>query len=274
MASRLPAQEISNPMNQEMNSATRPETAMTMSTEDESLGQAEVLFVSLGSVCIPAGYISESGLRTCGYMPFDWICSKDGEKLIEIIKDDFAHFFDLRYYRPYRENPFMANNLLHTYYHFEFVHDHDIMEDLSARFLPKYERRVNRFRLLDTYQGRVVFVRYSSGFDPDCYWHFPENTEISDMYAHRLYATLRERFPQLKFSLVIMNRGYNEILEEETQLADNLWKVKFNPGVTRYSLDAAQAEVRIEFRLFLTKLAESLQEKPSFFQSLAQWLGW
>ncbi len=230
--------------------------------KDEDLGNAGAVFVSLGSVCIPAGYVSESGLRTCGYMPFDWICSKDGEKLIEIIKDDFRYFFNREYYLPYRDNPRKDNNLLHTYYHFEFVHDPEAVEDLMNKLFPKYMRRIERFRQLSNYRGKVIFIRYASGFDADCYWQFPENEEISDLYSLRLYNALKERFPRLDFQLVILNRGYNEIIEEEIKISDHVWKIRFNPGMSRYNPHGSQPEVRVAFRKLLLKLLpEELQQQ-------------
>jgi len=51
----------------------------------------EPIFVSLGSYCAPASLIRSSGFRKAAF-PFDWNISLDGEKLIELLEDDFEHF--------------------------------------------------------------------------------------------------------------------------------------------------------------------------------------
>ncbi|HSX13498.1 MAG TPA: DUF1796 family putative cysteine peptidase, partial [Chlamydiales bacterium] len=103
----------------------------------------EVLFVSLGSSCTSASMIRESGCRAEGYMPFDWICSKNNDKLIEILNDDFLHFFNNEYI-------FMCDKYLHhivnSYYYLEFVHS---FEDSEEKFRSKYRRRIERFRKLN-----------------------------------------------------------------------------------------------------------------------------
>ena len=74
------------------------------------------LFVSLGSYCKPAHMLRFCNLRKVAF-PFDWICSMDGNKLIEIIESDFNNFLNENFLIGYEH----SGALLHTYYHLEFL---------------------------------------------------------------------------------------------------------------------------------------------------------
>jgi hypothetical protein len=192
------------------------------------------LFVSLGSVCTPANFTRLCGIRTASF-PFDWIVSMDGEKFIEILEDDFLHFFNMEYL--IRDNDFLqnvynapvnGNVLLNTYYHLEFLHEEGNWRtqffSTMQTFGTRYKRRIARFRNLRTFPGKVFFMRSAYPTDdPHRFFRFKENNEISEEYSFRLYNALKRYFPNLDFTLIIMNFHENDKeYVAERELADNL----------------------------------------------------
>ncbi|WP_158227807.1 DUF1796 family putative cysteine peptidase [Estrella lausannensis] len=165
----------------------------------------EPLFISLGSICRTASSLKEQGLRKASF-PFDWYLSVDGEKMIEIIKDDFRYFFNRKYL-----TPFVTGVLLNTYYHFEFSHEgiwaNGLVNDQFIKFYEKYYRRIERFRKLGQYQGKLFFVRSAWPLSTHPNYAFSDqgNLDISLEYAERLHTTLQSRFPKSDVYLIIQN---------------------------------------------------------------------
>jgi hypothetical protein len=188
----------------------------------------EPLFVSLGSWCEVAHALKACEIRNAAY-PFDWITSIDSERFLEVLQDDFHHFFDEAFLVVGGRDP---GYLLHTYYRLEFLHDGDF-RDLTTmqKFKDKYQRRIERFRMLAEYPGKVFFVRTAyAGSTTDLYYLCADNLEISDGYAWKLYRILQERFPKLDFTLVIINNDENHAVYEEKKLTEKLIKVRSHPG--------------------------------------------
>ncbi len=190
----------------------------------------EPLFVSLGSYCDPAHVLRLCNLRKAAF-PFDWIISFDGEGLIEMLNDDFREFLKDEYLIPYGP----AGHLLNTYYHSEFLHEGafngDAFQQNLEKLKIKYQRRIERFRELNEYQGKVFFIRAAymySATDPNRYYKFRENLDITEGYSLRLYMALHQRFPNLDFTLVIMN-DHNQNGIEERKLSDRLLMFRSNP---------------------------------------------
>lgn len=191
----------------------------------------ETLFVSLGSWCEVAAALIGSELRNAAY-PFDHIISFDPEKLLDILNDDFAYFLDPNFLQLAPNGP---GFLLNDYYHLEFLHEGDFRQlSTMGNFQAKYTRRINRFRELANYSGKVVFIRtvyeYSMT-DPHRHYFCPDNVVISDEYATRLYEVLKSRFPNLNFTLVILNSNSDMEIVIEKKLTDNLIKVLYHTGV-------------------------------------------
>lgn len=163
------------------------------------------LFVSLGSTCGPATAMRSSGIRKTAF-PLDWLFSFDGNKIIEMLDTDFAHFTNPKYL-----TRSVNRSILNTQYRLEFPHDGIWIKTNFYQNLPlfqkKYQRRIERFRTLRNYHGKIYFVR--------CAWYLsthrnfafpsPENLEISEEYAKRLYAALQRYFPKVDIYLVIRN---------------------------------------------------------------------
>ncbi len=183
----------------------------------------EPLFVSLGSVCETAHMHRECGIRKAAF-PFDWIVSFDGEKLIELLEEDFLHFLNPHFLRV------AGASLLNDYYHLEFLNEGD-WEDAAYKieeFTKKCNRRIDRFRQLGNYGGKVFFVRTAYRYsltDPHRIWKNEENVWISHEYAERLYKTLKNYFPDLDFDLVIINLRDGTGFEVEKS-SDHLLMVK------------------------------------------------
>ncbi len=187
---------------------------LSAETKDSNLGddieyeiRREPLFVSLGSFCTTARMQRECGIRKAAF-PFDWIISFDGEKLIELLEEDFLYFLNVDMLK------ISGQSLLNLHYHLEFLNEGD-WEDANynvKEFTLKCQRRIDRFRQLANYPGKVFFVRTAQPLslsDPHRIWKFEENVEISYNYAEKLNRALRNYFPKLDFTLIIIN-GYDK----------------------------------------------------------------
>lgn len=163
--------------------------------QEFSLDSKEPLFVSLGPNCYIAIYLAQIGYRRASF-PFDWLLTLDHNGMIKLLDDDFKYFLDPNYYSIHTNL-----HLIHTYYHIEFRHEHD--NDLIG----KYGRRIDRFRRLNDYAGKVFFMRqsYSGAESPSFYWLSKDLLNISFEHALELKQVLNKRFPNLDFSLVILN---------------------------------------------------------------------
>ncbi len=182
------------------------------------------LFVSLGSYCVPALTTKNCGCRKAAF-PFDWLYSMDLDMVIEMIQDDFVHFFTPEYLLPSQD----GQGLFHTYYHLELYHDgtgwgkeehNSNMEILHSKFT----RRIHRFKGLESFEGKVYFVRSSSYYSLDAGRIYPkkENLEITDEDAIRLNSILKHRFPNLDFKLIILNSHFREAVVIEKILFDEI----------------------------------------------------
>jgi hypothetical protein len=185
-----------------------------------------ILFVSLGSFCHPSHDLREYSLRRAAF-PFDWIISFNGEALITILDEDFSRFLN--------ENDFDTYNyaLLNTHYELEFLHDGNFTAGVFSGDLEnlksKYKRRINRFRKLRTFKGKVYFIRQNNPHsltDPHRFFFNAANVEITEEYAFRLYAALKRYFPTLDFSLIIRNVYPSALSLLEKKLHNHLFMIQ------------------------------------------------
>lgn len=213
--------------------------------ENCNLPDSEILFVSLGSVCETTHILRFCELRQAAF-PFDWIVSMDGEALINILQQDFQHFLDDQYFMAY------GPACLHTYYHLEFLHDGDFTSNFEHRLIPlknKYKRRIERFSSLKNFPGKVIFLRCSYPFsltDGHRFYHLESNLEISEEYATRLHAALKNYFPDLDFHLIILNLIGSPYLEQKL----------LNPTLSIVTVPG------------FASLEEKIEEYKKFFMSL------
>lgn len=219
--------------------------------DDVNIGEfnRETLFVSLGSYCAPASLARSCGHRKAAF-PFDWNICLDGEKLIEIFDDDFAHFLNEDYLVP-----FGWATLLNTRYHLEFVHDGSWDGENGSIYMPilqsKYRRRIERFQNLRNHRGKVFFIRAAyvySTEDRNRFYKIKENIEISEEYALKLYEAIKRYFPNLDFSLIIINNHEHQYVKEEKRIHDSLLMVRAHYA---YEVPVMQASYEIFFNELL-----------------------
>ncbi len=194
---------------------------------------SETLFVSLGSYCNTAHILRACSLRKAAF-PFDWVCSFNINSVIEQLEEDFNEFLD--------DNYLVSSSktmLLNSYAHLEFLHEGDFSsENYQAnliKFKEKYQRRIDRFKGLFDYSGKVVFIRecYSNmKIDRFKHFFFDSAIEISEDDAMRLYKALKIRFPILNFSLVIVNHGLEDQLVVEKNIRDEIIFVRSSPNLS------------------------------------------
>lgn len=198
-------------------------------TEVELQLSGEPLLVSLGSTCEPAHMFRLCELRKTAF-PFDWIVSFDGKAIIELLENNFEDFFNEKYFVPYG-----PGHLVQARYHLEFLHDGDFNQQFDLNFAKlkeKYSRRIQRFRNLNDYIGKVFFVRCAcraSMTSPLRFYRFKDNLELTEDYALRLYQALKFFFPKLDFDLIIINCSDGESFEEEKTKCDHVRIFKIHP---------------------------------------------
>lgn len=182
------------------------------------------LFVSLGSHCEVVSHLRSNGLRKAG-MPFDWLLSSHHAGFIAALRDDFLYFTDERFLLRGLKSPTILENVL---YKIEFRHDWpcgDNWVDLARSeeqlqvFKSKYARRIERFKNLDSYEGKVFFIRAAFDFDLDSFyfWSEPGIEKITSVQAKEIGIALKHYFPKLNFTLVIVNYA-----EEKSDPIDHL----------------------------------------------------
>ncbi len=102
------------------------------------------------------------------------------------------------------------------------------------KFLAKYQRRIDRFRSLANYKGKVFFLRsayWGSVSDPHRCYRIVENLEITDEAALKLHDALRKRFPNLDFTLVIINTHDRRAPVIEGYLTSHIIKTRVTPAL-------------------------------------------
>lgn len=143
-----------------------------------------------------AHLIKSMEARTVAY-PFDWLLTNDGDRFIELLESNFENYLEKDGFR-------LVNNIVvHSYYHFEFRHEHEGLDQLIA----KQARRIERFKELDSYSGKVVFVRipYSSAGHSSLFWPSAKDLVIQEDEAQRLDRALKKLFPHLNYTLLVIN---------------------------------------------------------------------
>lgn len=170
------------------------------------------LFVSLGSHCEVGTMLRINGLRKAAY-PFDIVASANNDLVALMLEEDFSNFLQEKNLVRHRVNRAI---LVDQYYDIEFRHDwidHDFWNNFDSyknellEVQAKYQRRINRFRQLDLYEGHIFFIRapFDCVLDPSIYWFTKEQKQINYDQALTLRDALRTRFPNCNFTLVIIN---------------------------------------------------------------------
>ncbi len=167
----------------------------------------QTLMVSLGSGCDTGMMLRDNQLRHAAF-PFDWLISNHHSSLISMLDQDFEFFADVRCFSPLIDTKASDHNnpLQHTHYkellffHEEPVrydwNDQDKFREQLDRVSKKYTKRINRFRDLRSFSGKVYFIRNFLSNAEQAFWHPELAVELRD--------ALRRYFPTLDFILVIV----------------------------------------------------------------------
>jgi hypothetical protein len=208
----------------ETNDHLSEEKSLEPAGEESSL-QPTSLFVSLGSSCTVALQLRLHGLRKQAF-PFDWLLTADGDRLAELIGNNFKDFLNEKYLI---KHPRVKNFLVHSYYHVEFRHDWshgfwkpDQYSEALEQLKSKYSRRIERFKALNDFPGKVFFVRIDTpnALGRKSYWQSEKALKIDHASALTLKHALQHRFPNLNFTLVIINHNGDE---EEMEIVDDIF---------------------------------------------------
>jgi len=171
----------------------------------------------LGSYCEVALQLRYHNLRKEAYS-FDWLETLSNESIIGILDNDFEGFLDDQYYVSHPKYPFVIENTLHE---FEFRHeepdeknkqDPEVFERQFEKISNKYKRRIQRFRDIKNYKGKVIFIRSAFDFnnEKNPYWGDPSQAFVTAAQAQNLKNCLERYFPDIDFLLVIINHADQE----------------------------------------------------------------
>lgn len=187
------------------------------------------IFVSMGANCEVACRLRESGLRKVAY-PFDWIFTRHHLGFLNILNLDFLNFTNPKFLEP---NQTRAGHLF--YWGVEFLHDYPFQEWTSTdkdqlhleAIKAKYDRRIERFRKLRKYEGKVFFIRTLwAEYETDCEFE-DANEQIKD-----LKRVVKAYFPKLDYTLVVVLYNHHPL--------PPIKKIK---GVKIYKMDRLNAAV-------------------------------
>lgn len=166
----------------------------------------EKLAVSLGYNCITAAQLSNEKIRNIAF-PFDW-CETAAYGLIRCINNDFKDFLSIENLKPDQ-----GSRVIDDLYDIKIVHDFpfqrienftfntmqqfytfdsfiDLVTSQYDETYAKLMRRVERFRNLSMFKGKIYFVRSS---------------QITKSQSLELLEALNSRFKDNDFTLVVIN---------------------------------------------------------------------
>lgn len=160
--------------------------------------------MGLGTNCEPAQLLRANDLRNSSF-PFDWIVTIDTDGMVALLDDDFQYFLDRRFL--FQLSPYKHSFTVNSYYQLEFRHDGVILESEASwqSVYAKYERRINRFRQIRDFPGKVFFIRMAHDYKDGGTWWQNEMVGITALEARKLKEALDRYFPALDFTLVILN---------------------------------------------------------------------
>lgn len=213
---------------------------------------APYLFVSLGCTCWTAQALRAHGLRNAAF-PFDWLLTRDNEKFIMCLNEDFEHFLNPLYLLRSKTS---TTDIENNYYNFQFTHDWPFNKDLrdsperyneQIQFITsKYSRRINRFKSLNNFQGKVFFIRCCrTDYNYEGEWGWNAKN------AQNLNNALKKLFPNLNFTLAILSCTDPSISE-----------IGDIPEVKEYKIANLTGENFAEYRSIFLDLIAELNEQP------------
>ena len=200
--------------------------AVQLSANDNLFPVKNPIFVSLGNNCWTAQALQAYKLRECAF-PFDWLFTLDDDGLNRAFDEDFAYFTDKNWFSPHNYSSVSVEN---SHYGMIFTHDWPFsdIELTEERYLQhleiikvKYQRRIERFRKLRNYKGKVFFFRTFSTHS-DVIGEYGWNAKK----VRKLKASLDRYFPDLDFTLVILSCSDPNISEVGEEKGVMEFKIK------------------------------------------------
>ncbi|MBI2743535.1 MAG: hypothetical protein HYX48_06430 [Chlamydiales bacterium] len=170
------------------------------------------IFVSLGADCEVANLLRENQLYPKSY-PFDCIRMLNNQCLIRVLDEDFFQFLDEEccFQHPFH-NSIFANSRFEIEFEMDRPFDSEWQDFGSFRHQIEhldchFKKRISRFRKLAHSSRRVFFIR--AAFDSDGgvapLWGSESHVRINDEQAWSLREALDRFFPNLRFTLVVIN---------------------------------------------------------------------
>ncbi len=173
-------------------------------TEEPSFEETPLLlFVSLGSHCEPAVLLRHENLRPIAF-PFDWLVTIDCEGLVKLLKDDFCDLFNPAYLFAHPEHD---DCIEHSLYQIEFKHEGAFLQTTEGwnKTVEKYQRRIERFRSLRGFPGKVFFIRSAYDLPEGGPTWWLQQSFLDSKQAKNLAEALHSYFPKLDFTLILVN---------------------------------------------------------------------
>jgi len=159
--------------------------------EDRAEFKKNKVFISLGMNCGPAIQFEKKKLVEA-FFPFDW-CVSEFSSIYKALETDFKDFLALENL-VVTERPASSVNhkAFDTNYRINFVHDFKtdgkVLDDYK-RVRDKYYRRIDRFYRVLKSKKHIYFFR----------------TNIKKNEAIKLNYLIQKKFPELKYTLVVIN---------------------------------------------------------------------
>lgn len=192
----------------------------------------EKIAISLGCNCTSAGQLDNENIHYATF-PFDW-CITPVESIIKCINNDFNDFFLIENLKYAGE----GNKVLESLYNLAIVHDFPFQHIGGFTFAStqefkelimnhydmvqaKFLRRIERFKQLSRYQGKMYFIR---------------SLDITKHQAIELLEALNNRFRDQDFLLVVINQTEEfkdswDIPKLKNFFVDDIVNKMFTPGL-------------------------------------------
>lgn len=216
--------------------------------EKDVLPDEEVLFVSLGAHCQAAGQLERLNLRKRAF-PFDWLITNCHKEFLKIFTEDFNGFMDDKYLKASKSGDWHFDN---TYYKISFRHEaenprkrrkYQKFKEMIISSRTKYERRIARFRELRNFSGKVFFIRIANAMDRGYTWYKESSPLITENQAIELRDTLRQYFPSLNFTLVIIN-----------YMSANAPEIPWEPDMIEFKVNSNETFINESYRYVMEYL--------------------
>jgi hypothetical protein len=153
--------------------------------------------ISLGHGCQPAIHLKRNGLKQAS-LPLDSISNRQSA-LISLFETHFDKFMDKNYLEAREHRAPYHEKIVNTFYNLTFFHDFSVgglSTELSA-VNEKYTRRIKRLYSILASEGPVLFIR----------------TQLDEQNAQQLTQILTTQFPNLRYTLLVINRETEELTE-------------------------------------------------------------